>query len=87
MNNIANNIKQRLSMREPLCEALDVVVQITDRLTLNKSPEEIDAASVFLKEELAKVSELFSGKYSPKKQRKATEVKTFGNKTDKAVLR
>jgi hypothetical protein len=27
------------------------------------------------------------GKYSPKKQRKATEVKTFGNKTDKAVLR
>ena len=44
MNNIANNIKQRLSMREPLCEALDVVVQITDRLTLNKSPEEIDAA-------------------------------------------
>lgn len=56
MNNIANNIKQRLSMREPLCEALDVVVQITDRLTLNKSPEEIDAASVFLKEELAKVN-------------------------------
>lgn len=61
MNNIANNIKQRLSMREPLCEALDVVVQITDRLTLNKSPEETDAASVFLKEELAKVSEFFPG--------------------------
>ncbi|MGI6816046.1 hypothetical protein ACFX5L_03070 [Bacteroides sp. KG123] len=29
----------------------------------------------------------FCGKYSPKKQRKATEVKAFGNKTDKAVLR
>ena len=61
MNNIANNIKQRLSMREPLCEALDVAVQITDRLTLNKSPEETDAASAFLEEELAKVNELFSG--------------------------
>lgn len=45
MNQIAENIKQRLSLREPLCRALDVVVQITDKLSLSKppiSPEQIE---------------------------------------------
>jgi len=32
MNTIANNIKQRMSLREPLCKALDVVVRLTDEL-------------------------------------------------------
>lgn len=59
MNIIANNIKQRLSMREPLCDALDVVVEITDKLKLKKQ-EEDDAAEQFLKEELDAVKELFS---------------------------
>jgi type III restriction enzyme len=42
MNAIANNIKQRLSLREPLCEALDVVERLTDKLTLKKPHNEQD---------------------------------------------
>ena len=58
MNAIANNIKQRLSMREPLCKALDVVVQLTDSLSLIKQPKE-DNVDDFLKEELDKAKSLF----------------------------
>ena len=58
MNNIANNIKQRLSMREPLCAALDVVVQITDKLKLEKQYKE-NAVEQFLIKELTAVNELF----------------------------
>lgn len=36
MNTIANNIKQRMSLREPLGKALDVVVKLTDELSLKK---------------------------------------------------
>lgn len=54
MDNIASNIKQRLSLREPLCEALDIVVQITDTLSLKKQDKDIDIEQ-FLKDELAKV--------------------------------
>jgi hypothetical protein len=36
MDTIANSIKQRLSLREPLCEALDTVAQITDVLSLEE---------------------------------------------------
>ena len=32
MNPTANNIKQRMSLREPLGKALDVVVKLTDKL-------------------------------------------------------
>src|SRR5574344_3074383 len=42
MNAIANNIKQRLSLREPLCEALEVVERLTDKLTLKKPHNEQD---------------------------------------------
>ena len=59
MNNIANNIKQRLSMREPLCDALDVVVQITDRLKLKKQNDKNTVEQV-LKEELEAIKEIFS---------------------------
>ena len=55
MNAIANNIKQRLSLREPLQEALDIVVQLTDVLSLEKTPEAEDKAAQFLKNELEKV--------------------------------
>ena len=52
MNPTANNIKQRLSLREPLAMALDVVVKLTDTLSLFKpSPETLDT---FIKAELAK---------------------------------
>ncbi|MEA4840098.1 MAG: DEAD/DEAH box helicase family protein [Bacteroidales bacterium] len=54
MNTIANSIKQRLSLREPLCEALDTVARITDVLSLEKQSNEAGLES-FLKEELSKV--------------------------------
>ncbi|HAC16351.1 MAG TPA: restriction endonuclease subunit R [Bacteroidetes bacterium] len=54
MNQIANNIKQRLSLREPLCEALDLVAQITEVLSLEKQTIDTDLES-FLKNELLKV--------------------------------
>lgn len=56
MNTTANNIKQRLSLREPLCKALDVVVRLTDNLSLKKPVEGGEEA--FVKEELAKAQEV-----------------------------
>lgn len=47
MNAIANNIKQRLSLREPLQEALDIVVKLSIELELKKD--------VDIQDELAKV--------------------------------
>lgn len=52
MNAIANNIKQRMSLREPLGKALDVVVKLTDELSLKKPTQEENG--VFIKEELTK---------------------------------
>lgn len=51
MNPIAENIKQRLSLRQPLKEALDILVQLSDELELEK---EVD-----LKATLEKVKSLF----------------------------
>ncbi len=51
MNQTAENIKQRLSLRKPLQEALDILVQLADELELNK---EIDLAA-----ELSKVQALY----------------------------
>lgn len=66
MNRIAENIKQRMSLREPLCEALDVLVEISDKLSLKKplprgegDSNSIDKAEAFLKEELSKVHDLY----------------------------
>jgi len=52
MNTIANNIKQRMSLREPLGKALDVVVKLTDELSLKKTTKEENEA--FIKDELTK---------------------------------
>ena len=57
MNSISNNIKQRLSLREPLCAALDVVAEITETLTLKKQDKDSDSEA-FLKEELEKVQSI-----------------------------
>ncbi|MEQ8628293.1 DEAD/DEAH box helicase family protein [Ekhidna sp.] len=51
MNQKANYIKQRLSLREPLKESLDIVVQLCDELELKK---DID-----LSQELEKVTKAF----------------------------
>ena len=52
MNSTANNIKQRMSLREPLGKALDVVVRLTDTLSLSKP--EPDTLAEFIKSELTK---------------------------------
>lgn len=53
MNQITTYIKQRLSLRKPLGEALEVVEKVTDAISMKKAPDEDKDA--FLKEELAKV--------------------------------
>jgi len=59
MNVIANNIKQRLSLREPLQEALDIVAQLSEQLSLEKVSSIKEDADTFLQEELRKVKSLF----------------------------
>ena len=59
MNQTANSIKQRLSLREPLQDSLDIVAQLSDVLTLKKCPTEQDEATAFLQDELHKVKALF----------------------------
>jgi type III restriction enzyme len=51
MNTIANNIKQRLSLREPLQDALDIVAKLADELEVKKE--------VNLMDELEKVKSQF----------------------------
>ena len=64
MNTICQNIKQRLSLREPLAEALDVLSRLVDKLTLSKpiKQEDKEADEVtykqYLQEELRKVQEI-----------------------------
>ena len=60
MNTIANNIKLRLSLREPLQEALDIVAKLSGDLTLNKVPDNEQEALEFLKLELDKVKNSFT---------------------------
>ncbi len=66
MNSTARNIKQRLSMREPLCEALDVVVKIADTMSLSKPPVNIEEQgsapskhAEFIDSELATAKSIF----------------------------
>lgn len=42
MNIIVNTIKQRLSLREPLAEALDVLTRLVDKLSLSKPERQAD---------------------------------------------
>ena len=62
MNTIANTIKQRLSLREPLAEALDVLTRLVDKLSLSKPERQADKEAetatyeAYLKEQLQCVS-------------------------------
>lgn len=58
MNKITTNIKQRLSLRRPLGEALEVVEKIADTLSLAKQTSDTDTVT-FCKEELRKIQEVF----------------------------
>lgn len=57
MNQIVNNIKQRLSLREPLAEALEVVAKLTDKFALKKPAAE-EEYEVYLKEQLRAAQEV-----------------------------
>lgn len=57
MNTTANNIRQRLSLRKPLTEALDLTSRIVDNLSLQKPPKEESELKAFLKKELEAVRE------------------------------
>ena len=57
MNSITQNIKQRLSLRKPLAEALEVLAEIVDGLSLAKPPEAESDLPAFLQKELAAVKE------------------------------
>jgi type III restriction enzyme len=59
MNTTANSIKQRLSLRDPLQDSLDIIAQLSDVLSLEKSPAEQDEATAFLQEEIRKVKAIF----------------------------
>ena len=57
MNQIVSNIKQRLSLREPLAEALEVVAKLTDKLVLKKPAAE-EEYEAYLKEQLKLAQEV-----------------------------
>ncbi len=52
MNAILNTVKQRLSLREPLAEALEVVTRLADRLKLKKPSDDAEYEE-YLKAQLA----------------------------------
>lgn len=56
MNQIVNNIKQRLSLREPLADALEVVAKLTDKLALKKTA--VEEYEAYLKEQLKLAQEV-----------------------------
>mgnify|MGYP002606104981 CR=1 FL=1 len=58
MNKTTTNIKQRLSLRKPLGEALEVVEKIADTLSLAKQTSDADTTA-FCKAELKKIQEVF----------------------------
>lgn len=55
---ISNNIKQRLSLREPLAEALDVMAQLVNRLDFQHRPSDDAAYADYLKEQLRNIQEV-----------------------------
>ena len=57
MNQVVNNIKQRLSLREPLAEALEVVAKLADKLALKK-PSGEEEYEAYLKEQLKLAQEV-----------------------------
>ena len=57
MDAISNSIKQRMSLREPLAEALDVVTRLTEKLALRK-PEIESEYSEYLEQQLTLAKEV-----------------------------
>ena len=58
MNSTVNYIRQRLSLRKPLADALELTSRITDELSLQKPPSNPDMLEMFIAAELAKVKQI-----------------------------
>ena len=52
MNKTTNYIKQRLSLREPLQDSLDILANISEKTALKKTPLDAEEAKEFLNKEL-----------------------------------
>lgn len=57
-------VRDRLSMREPLVQCLKVIAEITDELSLEKSPTNGKEQEAFLEDELAKAQKVVPSLYS-----------------------
>ena len=57
-NETLRQVKNRLSMREPLAHCLGVIADITDKLSLDKRPADQEEQKAFLADELAKACEV-----------------------------
>lgn len=55
MDSPINYIRQRLSLRKPLANALELTARLTDKLSLQKPPTDPDMLEMFITAELAKV--------------------------------
>lgn len=55
MDQTVNNIRQRLSLRKPLAEALTLTAGLLDQLSLQKPPQDADELAGYLAQELGKV--------------------------------
>lgn len=55
MNSQVNYIRQRLSLRRPLANALELTARLTDKLSLQKPPADTDKLEMFIAAEFAKV--------------------------------
>ncbi|WP_332029950.1 DEAD/DEAH box helicase [Kaistella sp.] len=59
MNQISASIKQRLSLRAPLQDSLDVIADVTNRLSLTKPSADAAENKEFLQQELAVIKEAY----------------------------
>ncbi|MDE5572669.1 MAG: DEAD/DEAH box helicase family protein [Muribaculaceae bacterium] len=58
MDSIVNYIRQRLSLRKPLAEALELTARLTDKLSLQKSPTDEQALKDYINKELNEVKSI-----------------------------
>lgn len=58
MDSIVNYIRQRLSLRKPITQALELTACLTDKLSLQKPPADPDMLEMFITAEFAKVKSI-----------------------------
>ena len=58
MDSQVNYIRQRLSLRKPLADALELCARLADALSLRKPPADADMLEMFIEAELAKVRDV-----------------------------